>query len=467
MRARLAQGQGGGPRRRGAESGAGALSIRGRDRHSTLWPKARAAHPSQARRRSAPPTEGRAEPAAGGALARAARWRSGARCRRRARRGPTARCCARRATCRGGAISARPRGGSRCCTRSPISSSTRSISPGTSSRGSAMPACRAHFFDDWLGVAAEEAEHFALLSARLDALGSAYGDLPAHDGLWEAAAATAHDLIARLAVVPLVLEARGLDVTPEMIQRLERAGDPASAAILARIYARRDRPCRGRGALVRPPVPRARPRPESRLPRPRPALFHAARSSRPSTARRATGGLPRRLLREAGRRRPGGGMGYLWLEQPLLRNKLSSRRKPGPTNPRPSSSVSGSRLSPGRLFSRLVASVLVAAISSIARPRRDRRAAGVAAARAGRAAASGDGARAADRAHRRGDGTRHRHGEVERTRQDRRHRRASRRRERSSRGRPRALPPRRRRDRWNARTKSGRWARSPSGPMCW
>ena len=92
------------------------------------------------------------------------------------------------------------------------------------------------FFDDWVGVAAEEAEHFALLSARLDALGAAYGDLPAHDGLWEAAAATAHDLIARLAVVPLVLEARGLDVTPEMILRLERAGDPGSAAILARIY---------------------------------------------------------------------------------------------------------------------------------------------------------------------------------------------------------------------------------------
>jgi uncharacterized ferritin-like protein (DUF455 family) len=93
------------------------------------------------------------------------------------------------------------------------------------------------FFDDWVGVAAEEAEHFALLDARLSALGAAYGDLPAHDGLWEAAAATAGDLIARLAVVPLVLEARGLDVTPEMMRRLERADDTDSAAILARIYA--------------------------------------------------------------------------------------------------------------------------------------------------------------------------------------------------------------------------------------
>lgn len=92
------------------------------------------------------------------------------------------------------------------------------------------------FFADWVGVAAEEAEHFALLAGRLGALGAAYGALPAHDGLWEAAAATAHDLVARLAIVPLVLEARGLDVTPEMIRRLERAGDDASAAILARLY---------------------------------------------------------------------------------------------------------------------------------------------------------------------------------------------------------------------------------------
>ena len=92
------------------------------------------------------------------------------------------------------------------------------------------------FFDDWVTVAAEEAEHFSLLSGRLDALGGGYGALPAHDGLWEAAAVTAHDLIARLAVVPLVLEARGLDVTPEMIQRLERAGDGESAAVLARVY---------------------------------------------------------------------------------------------------------------------------------------------------------------------------------------------------------------------------------------
>ena len=92
------------------------------------------------------------------------------------------------------------------------------------------------FFDDWVGVAAEEAAHFELLANRLGDFGARYGDLPAHDGLWEAAIATADDLLALLAVVPLVLEARGLDVTPEMIARLERVGDIPSAAILHRIY---------------------------------------------------------------------------------------------------------------------------------------------------------------------------------------------------------------------------------------
>ena len=92
------------------------------------------------------------------------------------------------------------------------------------------------FFDDWVCVAAEEAVHFELLVLRLADFGARYGDLPAHDGLWESAAATADDLLARLAVVPLVLEARGLDVTPEMAATLERVGDPESAAVLRRIY---------------------------------------------------------------------------------------------------------------------------------------------------------------------------------------------------------------------------------------
>ncbi len=92
------------------------------------------------------------------------------------------------------------------------------------------------FYDDWLRVADEEGKHFQLLSARLTSLGGAYGDLPAHDGLWQAARETADDLLARLALVPLVLEARGLDVTPRMIARLEAVEDRESADILKIIY---------------------------------------------------------------------------------------------------------------------------------------------------------------------------------------------------------------------------------------
>lgn len=92
------------------------------------------------------------------------------------------------------------------------------------------------FVDDWMKVGAEEAMHFAILARRLKALGAAYGDLPAHDGLWEAAEATAHDPGARLAVVPMVLEARGLDVTPAMIERFQAVGDTVSARLLDRIY---------------------------------------------------------------------------------------------------------------------------------------------------------------------------------------------------------------------------------------
>jgi uncharacterized ferritin-like protein (DUF455 family) len=92
------------------------------------------------------------------------------------------------------------------------------------------------FVEDWIGVGADEAMHFALLDRRLAALGSCYGALPAHAGLWEAAEATARDPLARLAIVPMVLEARGLDVTPATVASLEKAGDMRSAAILARIY---------------------------------------------------------------------------------------------------------------------------------------------------------------------------------------------------------------------------------------
>lgn len=91
------------------------------------------------------------------------------------------------------------------------------------------------FTDDWMKVGADEAMHFALLDRRLRQLGGHYGAMPAHAGLWEAAEATAHDPAARLAVVPMVLEARGLDVTPVTIERFEAAGDSATARILQRI----------------------------------------------------------------------------------------------------------------------------------------------------------------------------------------------------------------------------------------
>jgi uncharacterized ferritin-like protein (DUF455 family) len=92
------------------------------------------------------------------------------------------------------------------------------------------------FFDDWVKVADEEALHFTLLSGRLGELGAQYGDLPAHDGFWRAANDTAHDLLARLAIVPLVLEARGLDVTPVMIAEMRRNDDATTASILEIIY---------------------------------------------------------------------------------------------------------------------------------------------------------------------------------------------------------------------------------------
>jgi uncharacterized ferritin-like protein (DUF455 family) len=91
------------------------------------------------------------------------------------------------------------------------------------------------FVTDFLSVAADEAMHFALIERHLTSMGSHYGALPAHDGLWEAARETAHDVAARLAVVPMVLEARGLDVTPVMLERVRASGDARGTKILSRI----------------------------------------------------------------------------------------------------------------------------------------------------------------------------------------------------------------------------------------
>ncbi|MGC1551130.1 MAG: ferritin-like domain-containing protein [Rhodanobacter sp.] len=88
------------------------------------------------------------------------------------------------------------------------------------------------YYRDWASCAHDEARHFAMLSGRLAELGHVYGDFDAHNGLWEMAEKTAHHDTARMALVPRVLEARGLDVTPGMIERLRRVGDERTIAIL-------------------------------------------------------------------------------------------------------------------------------------------------------------------------------------------------------------------------------------------
>jgi len=91
------------------------------------------------------------------------------------------------------------------------------------------------FYDEWVDVGSDEARHFLMLQAYLEDHDSYYGDLPAHDGLWEAAENTSDDILARLAIVPLVLEARGLDTTPMAIEKLTAAGDQKAAKILETI----------------------------------------------------------------------------------------------------------------------------------------------------------------------------------------------------------------------------------------
>ena len=95
-----------------------------------------------------------------------------------------------------------------------------------------FPAMPEAYYRDWLRVASEEALHFGLLSEHLQTMGHAYGDFPAHDGLWAMTARTAGDITARMALVPRTLEARGLDATPPMQARLRQAGDLRAVEIL-------------------------------------------------------------------------------------------------------------------------------------------------------------------------------------------------------------------------------------------
>jgi len=96
--------------------------------------------------------------------------------------------------------------------------------------------CRKGFITDWVKVCDDEARHFTMIADRLDDLDCYYGALQAHNGLWEAAISTSKDLAARLVIAPMVLEARGLDVTPGMIKKLVSVGDKKSADILSIIY---------------------------------------------------------------------------------------------------------------------------------------------------------------------------------------------------------------------------------------
>lgn len=93
------------------------------------------------------------------------------------------------------------------------------------------------YYEDWAGVAIDEARHFCLLRAHLNSLGHDYGDFPVHDSLWEMAERTAHDCLTRMALVPRLLEARGLDATPPIQKKLAAAGDRQAVSILAVILA--------------------------------------------------------------------------------------------------------------------------------------------------------------------------------------------------------------------------------------
>ncbi|HYD97067.1 MAG TPA: ferritin-like domain-containing protein [Noviherbaspirillum sp.] len=95
-----------------------------------------------------------------------------------------------------------------------------------------FPRMPRDYYSDWLRVAREEAEHFSLLAAHLHALGFGYGDFPAHNSLWDMAEKTGGDVLARMALVPRTLEARGLDASPAVRAKLAQAGDAAAAAIL-------------------------------------------------------------------------------------------------------------------------------------------------------------------------------------------------------------------------------------------
>jgi uncharacterized ferritin-like protein (DUF455 family) len=98
-----------------------------------------------------------------------------------------------------------------------------------------FPEMPAQYYCDWASVAADEARHFNMLAACMQEMGYQYGDFPAHNGLWDMAIKTRDDVLTRMALVPRLLEARGLDVTPGMISKLKSAGDSRAVAVLETI----------------------------------------------------------------------------------------------------------------------------------------------------------------------------------------------------------------------------------------
>ena len=127
---------------------------------------------------------------------------------------------------------ATPKGAPCWCMPLPTLNSTPSIWRSTPS--GALTACRRLYYHDWLRVAAEEATHFEMLRSHLRTQGYDYGDFPAHQGLWTMCEKTQHDIVARMALVPRTMEARGLDATPLIQRKLRQVGtsDALAAATI-------------------------------------------------------------------------------------------------------------------------------------------------------------------------------------------------------------------------------------------
>ena len=218
-------------------------------------------------RHGRPRGQGGGEPSSRRPLGRRDDGSWAARCRRPVPPGRDTPCCVRPGRCRNAGRSALGRAGSRSFTPSLTSSSTRSISAGISSRGLPPRICRVRSSTTGSASPRKRPIISNCRPAGWPISGPPTAICRRMTGCGRPPTATADDLLARLAVVPLVLEARGLDVTPEMAARLERIGDVQTRSDPAAHLSRRDRPRRYRIALVRAPLPDPPPRPGGGLSR--------------------------------------------------------------------------------------------------------------------------------------------------------------------------------------------------------